>query len=71
MSSSVWAKLMKPASYCEGARYTPRSSIARCLVWVGVGVGAGVRVGVGVRVRFRVRVRARVMDYGLGLWVRV
>lgn len=27
MSSSVCAKLVKPASYCEGARYTPLSSI--------------------------------------------
>mmetsp|Transcript_12952 Transcript_12952/g.43821 ORF Transcript_12952/g.43821 Transcript_12952/m.43821 type:complete len:218 (+) Transcript_12952:17-670(+) len=30
MSSSVWARLVKPASNCDGARYTPRSSMARC-----------------------------------------
>ena len=30
---------VRVTSYCEGARYTPRSSIARCLGTVGGGVG--------------------------------
>lgn len=29
-SSSVWASDMKPASYMEGARYMPFSSMPRC-----------------------------------------
>mmetsp|Transcript_38044 Transcript_38044/g.123065 ORF Transcript_38044/g.123065 Transcript_38044/m.123065 type:complete len:270 (-) Transcript_38044:556-1365(-) len=30
MSASEWESDMKPASYCDGARYTPRSSMPRC-----------------------------------------
>ena len=30
MSSSEWAREVKPASKALGARYTPRSSMARC-----------------------------------------